>query len=97
MDVTAKTGEVVSTFPVTDDHQIMLVTNGGTTIRTPIKDVRVVGRSTQGVKLFTVGAGEKVVSVAWLIEDQDDESEGADGEVIENTADQTADDTQSEE
>ena len=86
MDVTEKTGEVVSSFPVTDDHQIMLVTNGGTTIRTPIKDVRVVGRSTQGVKLFTVGKGEKVVSVAWLIEDNDDEVDTVDGEVVENTA-----------
>ncbi len=75
MDVTDKTGPVVATFPVTDDHQVMLVTNGGTTIRTPISDVRVVGRSTQGVKLFTVGKGEKVVSVAWLVqEDEEDET-----------------------
>ena len=73
MDVTDKTGPVVASFPVTDDHQVMLVTDGGTTIRTPIQDVRVVGRSTQGVKLFTVGKGEKVVSVAWLIEDHDDD------------------------
>jgi DNA gyrase subunit A len=75
MDVTDKTGPVVSTFPVTDDHQVMLVTNEGTTIRTPIKDVRIVGRATQGVKLFNVGKGEKVVSVAWLIEEQDAEEE----------------------
>ena len=87
MDVTEKTGQVVTSFPVTDDHQVMLVTDGGTTIRTPIRDVRIVGRSTQGVKLFTVGKGEKVVSVAWLIEDNDDEGEdvieGTDGEVVE--------------
>jgi DNA gyrase subunit A len=91
MDVTDKTGPVVASFPVTDDHQVMLVTDGGTTIRTPIQDVRVVGRSTQGVKLFTVGKGEKVVSVAWLIEDHDDDEadenaiEATDGEVVENT------------
>jgi len=75
MDVTDKTGEVVAAFPVTDEHQVMLVTDGGTTIRTPVQDVRVIGRSTQGVKLFTVGKDEKVVSVAWLIEDHDDEGE----------------------
>jgi DNA gyrase subunit A len=96
MDVTEKTGEVVSSFPVTDDHQIMLVTNGGTTIRTPIKDVRVVGRSTQGVKLFTVGKGEKVVSVAWLIEDHDDEADTVEGEAIENTVEPQTDDQSSE-
>ncbi|PCH99108.1 MAG: DNA gyrase subunit A [Alphaproteobacteria bacterium] len=73
MDVTDKTGQVVATFPVSDEHQIMLVTDGGTTIRTPVVDVRVIGRSTQGVKLFTVGKGEKVSSVAWLIEDDEDE------------------------
>jgi len=73
MDVTEKTGTVVATFPVTADHQVMLVTDGGSTIRTPIHDVRITSRSTQGVKLFTVGKGEKVVSVAWLIEDHEDE------------------------
>lgn len=73
MDVTAKTGEVVSTFPITDDHQVMLVTNAGQTIRTPINDVRVTSRSTQGVKLFTLGKDEKVVSVAWLIEDDEED------------------------
>lgn len=84
MDVTDKTGPVVASFPVTDDHQVMLVTDGGTTIRTPVQDVRVIGRSTQGVKLFTVGKDEKVVSVAWLIEDHDDEAETVEGEVAEN-------------
>jgi DNA gyrase subunit A len=90
MDVTDKTGPVVASFPVTDDHQVMLVTDGGTTIRTPIQDVRVVGRSTQGVKLFTVGKDEKVVSVAWLIEEQDEDEadenaiEATDVEVVEN-------------
>lgn len=86
MDVTDKTGPVVATFPVTDDHQVMLVTNGGTTIRTPIKDVRVVGRSTQGVKLFTVGKNEKVVSVAWLV--QEDEEEEV--EIVEASVDEAA-------
>ena len=73
MDVTDKTGEVVATFPVTDDHQVMLVTDQGQTIRTPINDVRVTSRATQGVKLFTVGKNENVVSVAWLIEDHNSE------------------------
>lgn len=80
MDVTDKTGEVVAAFPVTDEHQIMLVTDGGTTIRTPIDTVRITGRSTQGVKLFTVKGEEKVVSVAWLIEDHDaDDTDGEEG------------------
>ena len=96
MDVTDKTGPVVASFPVTDDHQVMLVTDGGTTIRTPVQDVRVIGRSTQGVKLFTVGKDEKVVSVAWLIEDHDEEEgEAVEGEVVENV--ETAEPETSEE
>ena len=77
MTLTEKNGgEVVATFPVTDDHQIMLVTDGGQLIRTPVKNVRVTGRSAQGVTIFKVREGENVVSVAWLIqEDEDDEGE----------------------
>ncbi len=88
MSVTEKTGEVIATFPVTDDHQVMLVTDQGKLIRTPIRDVRFTGRSAQGVTIFKVGKDEKVVSVAWLIEDNDDEEEvlGEDGEVIEAAA-----------
>jgi DNA gyrase subunit A len=75
MNVTDKTGEVVSTFPVTDQHQVMLVTDQGQMIRTSAADVRRTGRSTQGVRLLRVGQGEKVVSVAWLVEEGEDEPE----------------------
>ncbi|QQG37249.1 MAG: DNA gyrase subunit A [Micavibrio aeruginosavorus] len=78
MGLTEKNGaEVVATFPVTDDHEIMLVTDGGQLIRTPVCDVRFTGRSAQGVTLFKVAEGESVVSVGWLIQDEEDESEGA--------------------
>ncbi len=88
MSLTKKNGgEVVATFPVTDSHQIMLVTDGGQLIRTPVGNVRTTGRSAQGVTIFKVGKNENVVSVAWLIDDDDeDEVEvllDADGNVIE--------------
>ncbi len=74
-------GEVVATFPVTDDHQIMLVTDKGQLIRTPVDTVRITGRSAQGVTVFKVGADENVVSVAWLIqEDEEDDIEAAEGD-----------------
>ncbi len=85
MGLTEKNGaEVVATFPVTDEHQIMLVTDGGQLIRTPVKDVRFTGRSAQGVTLFKVAEGESVVSVGWLIQDEEDES-GEGAEPIEPT------------
>lgn len=67
-------GAVVATFPVTDSHQIMLVTDGGQLIRTPVENIRVTGRSAQGVTIFKVGEDEEVVSVAWLIQDDEDEA-----------------------
>ena len=78
MSVTEKTGEVVATFPVTDDHQVMLVTDQGKMIRTPIHDVRFTGRSAQGVTIFKVAKDEKVVSVAWLVQEDEDGSEEVD-------------------
>jgi DNA gyrase subunit A len=83
MGLTAKNGgEVVATFPVTDDHQVMLVTDKGQLIRTPVREVRQTGRSAQGVIVFRVGEGESVISVAWLIQEEDDEG----GEIAETGA-----------
>ena len=70
IEMNERNGPVVATFPVTDDHQVMLVTDGGQMIRMPIHDVRIAGRKTQGVTLFRVAQGERVVSVAWLTEER---------------------------
>jgi DNA gyrase subunit A len=76
MALTSKNGgEVVATFPVTDSHQIMLVSDKGQLIRTPVENVRITGRSAQGVTVFKVAPDEKVVSVAWLIQEDGPESE----------------------
>jgi len=83
MKLSEKTGDLVATFPVTDDHQVMIISDQGQMIRMPVKDVRTIGRSTQGVTLFKVAKDEKVVSVAWLVED-DDEDDVVEGEAAEN-------------
>ncbi|WP_435642115.1 DNA gyrase subunit A [Micavibrio aeruginosavorus] len=75
MALTAKNGgEMIATFPVTDEHEVMLVSDAGQLIRMPVHDVRFTGRSAQGVTLFKVAEGEKVVSVAWLIREEGDEA-----------------------
>ncbi len=80
MSVTEKTGEIVATFPVTNDHQVMIISDAGQMIRMPVRDVRFTGRSAQGVTMFRVADKEKVVSVAWLIqEDESDADEIVDG------------------
>ncbi len=68
IETSARNGEVIATFPVEDSDQIMMMTNTGRIIRSPVHDIRIAGRSTQGVNLFTVGDDEGVVSVARLAE-----------------------------
>ena len=84
MSLTKKNGgAVVATFPVTDSHQIMLVTDQGKLIRTPVENIRTTGRSAQGVTVFKVDDNEEVVSVAWLIQEDD---EGEEGDALPETA-----------
>ncbi|MCK6450822.1 MAG: DNA gyrase subunit A [Alphaproteobacteria bacterium] len=70
IEVTERNGPVVATFPVKDTDQIVLVTDGGQIIRTPVDDIRVAGRKTQGVTVFKVDQDERVVSVSRLSEDE---------------------------
>ena len=80
MTVTDRNGPLIASFPVEDGDQIMLVTNNGTLIRTPIKDVRVAGRNTQGVTIFKTEADAHVVSVIRLNEEDEEDEGDAEGE-----------------
>jgi len=73
--VNERNGPVCASFPVEDSDQIMLVTDGGQLIRTPIDGIRIAGRNTQGVTIFRTGEDEKVVSVERI----EDIGEGEDG------------------
>jgi DNA gyrase subunit A len=64
-----KTGYLIASFPVGDDDQLMLVTNGGQLIRTKVDGIRIAGRSTQGVIVFDTADDERVVSVERLSEE----------------------------
>lgn len=75
MEMSARNKEIVSSFPIEDDNQIMMVTDGGKLIRMPVSDIRIAGRKTQGVILFRTGDDEKVVSVTWLDADDGDDEE----------------------
>ena len=70
LNVTAKTGAIVASFPVKDGEHLMLVTNQGKLIRTEVAAIRIAGRATQGVKLLDVADGEAVVSAARIPEDE---------------------------
>lgn len=70
--VTDRNGPVVGTLQVSEADDIMLVTNKGKIIRTPVKGIPVIGRSTQGVRIIQIDANEEVVSVAKLAEKDDE-------------------------
>jgi DNA gyrase subunit A len=80
---------VAAAFPVMDDDQIMLVTDGGKLIRTPVTDIRIAGRSTRGVTLFRINDDERVVSIAHMVDVEDDEElpEDMDEDATDGTTD----------
>jgi len=64
-----RNGPVVYSYQVTDQDQLMIITEHGKIIRLRVADISVIGRNTQGVKLIGLGGGEKVVGVARLMEE----------------------------
>jgi len=79
MAVNKRNGNLVASFPVEDEDQIMLISDGGQTIRLPVggdKPIRIVSRGSQGVIVFDTAQDEKVVSVERISEPEGDEDEG---------------------
>ena len=74
-----RTGRVVAARLVRDDDEIMLITTGGVLIRTRVREIRELGRATQGVTLIALDAGEKLAGLEKVVESES-EDEGAPGE-----------------
>ena len=70
-----RNGKVVGAIQVTDEDEMMLISNKGTLVRARAADVSIIGRNTQGVTLINIAKGEKLVSVAKIAETEEDESE----------------------
>jgi DNA gyrase subunit A len=75
MDKAMRGGDLVASFPVDIEDQIMLATSKGQSIRVPVEGISFRSRSAGGVKVFNTGRGEEVVSVAWIAEQADDPTE----------------------
>nr|WP_255768906.1 DNA gyrase subunit A [Maritalea mediterranea] len=78
MAMSERNGQIVASFPVENDDQIMLVTNGGKLIRVPVEGIRIAGRATQGVTVLSTAKDERVVSVERISEPEADEGEEGD-------------------
>lgn len=71
IQVSERNGKVIGAAQITDDHEIMLISNKGTLVRTRAKEVSIVGRNTQGVRLIKLSAGEKLISLEPIEEIED--------------------------
>jgi len=74
MDKAMRGGDIVASFPVELSDQIMLATSKGQSIRVPVDGISFRSRSAGGVRVFNTGAGEEVVSVAWIADQGDDDA-----------------------
>ena len=76
-----KTGEVVGALTVTDNDELMLITTKGQMVRTRVKEIRVVGRNTMGVKLMDLRNGEKLQAIAPVVSQAEEEAQIAEAPV----------------
>ena len=88
INVTEKTGELISIQAVTDENDLMIINRSGLTIRTSADQIRVAGRATQGVKIIDLREGDAIASVTAVPKTEEDEEivesiEGA--ESVDNT------------
>src|SRR5207302_10534112 len=70
-----KTGKVVGALTVTDKDELMLITTKGQMVRTRVKEIRVVGRNTMGVKLMDLRGAEKLQAIAPVVSQESAEVE----------------------
>jgi DNA gyrase subunit A len=70
---TERNGKVVTIKEVVDEDELMLITQKGIIIRQPVKQISVIGRNTQGVRLINLGAGDRVVDVARVVKNHENQ------------------------
>ncbi|MBP5545823.1 MAG: DNA gyrase subunit A [Bacteroidales bacterium] len=74
MQITEKTGPLVAVTNVTDDHDLMIITRSGITIRMKVADLRVLGRATQGVKLIDLRGKNFIASITKVPTENEEET-----------------------
>ncbi|MEN9919078.1 MAG: gyrase subunit [Bacteroidota bacterium] len=92
MNITDKTGKLVSISNVVDDNDLMIINRSGITIRVKVADLRIMGRATQGVRLINLGKrNDEIASVCKVMSDKDEDivdeeiSDDVDNNIDENT------------
>ena len=73
MMLTKSNSDMVSSFPIDENDEIMLIDDNGQLIRCPVSGIRIMGRNTQGVKIFNISEDSSVVSVERVVEHDNEE------------------------
>ncbi len=81
-----RNGNVVASMPIDAEDHLLMITNKGTVIRCPVRDIRISGRATQGVVVFRTAANETVVSVEKIPGEDEDENMGDENFIESDTA-----------
>jgi len=79
IQVTERNGAVIGAVPADDNDEVMLISSGGTLVRTRVSEISVMGRNTQGVRLISLVNGENLVGIERVVEDKEGE-DGSDGD-----------------
>ncbi len=72
--IAIKNGDVSGALAVKEDDEIMMLTLGGQAVRSPVADIRTIGRSTQGVRLINLGKKDKLIGICRVIEVDEEEA-----------------------
>jgi len=86
-----KTGEVVGALAVRVTDELMLITNKGQMVRTPVSDIRETGRNAMGVILIRLRSGEKLQSIAPVVKEEEEEADAVAEPTSETPADPASD------
>jgi DNA gyrase subunit A len=85
MSITEKTGRLIAIGSIYDNEEVMIICKSGITIRMDMSNIRVMGRSTQGVRLIRLTEGDEISSVTRVVaEDENGEGNGVEGEATDN-------------
>jgi DNA gyrase subunit A len=78
INITDKTGNLISILGVDNDHDFMIINKSGIAIRLRVEDLRVMGRATQGVKLINLRGNDEIAAVCSVIKDDEEDMENSD-------------------
>ena len=91
INITEKTGELISIQAVTDDNDLMIINRSGVTIRTEVSQIRLAGRATQGVRIINLREGDAIASVMAVPASEDEEAAANDEGTVVADNGETAD------